>query len=404
MASESPFTRESANRSDPVVGSTSTLLCGAGIDASAAGAFAIGATNATTITIGRSGQSVSFPGTVTIGSLSTTVDIADRVIHLGVTTGNVAVPTLPIGISADRGASAGTKRDMSSLVWDETVSKWKLCLITAGDDATLGAYQALNCGLVTSDAGIVSTGGPVTLTANAASSLTTSAGTLTLTGAIASVWSTVSGLLSISGAGGISLQGSSTPALVVNSGGTAVTVQAGATLAATGTGNINLPNNGSARFQIEGVAVGAGVTAAALDTAVSATAVGKIQTRTVTIGHADLTDLDGEQSINIGAVLPANAMILAVDVALATSFTGGGAGQVLLDIGTSGDPDAIVANCDLFAAAVDGAASMMPAGIAPFKLFVSAGAQLLATVAADVNVDLLTAGAATITVSFVAIA
>lgn len=135
-----------------------------------------------------------------------------------------------------------------------------------------------------------------------------------------------------------------------------------------------------------------------------ATQLGTIQTRSVTIGHADLTDADGEQAINIGAVLPANSMVLGVNVALATPFTGGGAGSVLLDIGTSGDPDAIVANADLFAAAVDGMASALPAGIAPFKLFVSAGAQLLATIAADVNVAALTAGAATITVGFVKIA
>lgn len=134
------------------------------------------------------------------------------------------------------------------------------------------------------------------------------------------------------------------------------------------------------------------------------TQLGTIQTRTVTIGHADLTDADGEQSINIGAALPANSMILAVDVALATPFSGGTATSVLLDIGTSGDPDAIVSNCNLFAAAVDGKASSMPAGIAPFKLFTGAGAQLLATIAADDDVADLTAGSCTVTVSFVKVA
>ena len=314
MANETPFTRESASRTDPVVGSSSTLLCGAGIDASAAGAFAIGATNATTITIGRSGQTVSFPGTVSVGTTSTTVDIADRVIHLGVTTGNAAVPTLPIGISADRGASAGTKRDMSSLVWDETVSRWKFCLITTGDDATLSTYQTVQA-----------------LRFDAPTFGRADAGALSF-------------------------------------GGAATSIVAGAPIT------------------------------------FDAAQVGVIQTRTVTIGHADLTDADGEQSINIGAVLPANAMILSVDVALATPFSGGTATSVLLDIGTSGDPDAIVVNCDLFAAAVDGKASSMPAGIAPFKLFTSAGAQLLATVAADDDVADLVAGACTITVSFVKIA
>jgi len=347
MENESPFTRESASRTDPVVGSTSTLLCGSGIDASAAGAFAIGATNATTITIGRSGQTVSFPGTVSIGTTSTTVDIADRVIHLGVTTGNAAVPTLPIGISADRGASSGTKRDMSSLVWDETASRWKFCLITTGDDATLSTYQTVQAlrfdapTLGRADAGVLSLGGAAT--------------------------SIVSGT-SIAGSALYAPTFGRVDAGALSFGGAATSIVAGAPIT------------------------------------FDAAQVGVIQTRTVTIGHADLTDADGEQSINIGAVLPANSMILAVDVALATPFSGGTATSVLLDIGTSGDPDAIVANCDLFAAAVDGKASTMPAGIAPFKLFTVAGAQLLATVAADDDVADLVAGACTITVSFVKIA
>lgn len=126
---------------------------------------------------------------------------------------------------------------------------------------------------------------------------------------------------------------------------------------------------------------------------------GSIQKRVLTFGHADLTDADGEQSLNLGTALPAGAMVLAVNVALTTPFTGGSASSVLLDIGSSGDPDAIVANCDLFAAAVNGMASSLPAGIAPFKLFTTS-TQLLATVAADVNVAALTAGAATITLLF----
>lgn len=47
--------------------------------------------------------------------------------------------------------------------------------------------------------------------------------------------------------------------------GTGAVVQAGKTLSTTGTGNINLPNNASARFQIEGVSVGSTVTPAALN-------------------------------------------------------------------------------------------------------------------------------------------
>lgn len=65
---------------------------------------------------------------------------------------------------------------------------------------------------------------------------------------------------------GITFKGGGTSALVVNSTGTAITVQAGATLATTSTGNINLPNNGSARFKVEGTSVGSTVTAPNLDT------------------------------------------------------------------------------------------------------------------------------------------
>jgi len=46
--------------------------------------------------------------------------------------------------------------------------------------------------------------------------------------------------------------------------GTNTTVSAGVLLSTAGSGNINLPNNGSARFQVEGVAVSANVTAANL--------------------------------------------------------------------------------------------------------------------------------------------
>lgn len=355
MANEYPFTRESASRTDPIVGSTSTLLCGAGIDASAAGAFAIGVTRATTITIGRSGQSVSFPGTVTIGSLSTTVDIADRVIHLGVTTGNVAVPTLPIGISADRGASAGVKRDMSSLVWDEadTVSsRWKFALITEGDDATLSTYQTVQA-----------------LRFDAPTFGRADAGVLAIGGAATSIVSTVS-------IAGLALYAP-----------TIGRVDAGA-----------LSFGGSATS----IVAGAPITFAAAQT-------GTIQKRAVTVGvsgsgaEAELTTVGLSQVVNLGAVLPANAQVLGATIALATPFTGGGAGAVSIDIGTSGDDDAIVSTADAFAAAVDGMISDMPAGIAPFKIFTGAGAQLIATFTGDVNVSTLTAGAATITVSFSAL-
>lgn len=130
--------------------------------------------------------------------------------------------------------------------------------------------------------------------------------------------------------------------------------------------------------------------------------------RTVTIGHADLTDGDDgdPQAFNIGAVLPANARIMGVDMRAYTPFTGGGASALTCDVGTSGDVDALVDGADLFAAAVDGGPASMPAGIRPNKTFASAGAQLIATLTPDgstAGTD-YTAGAVTIDVLYAVLA
>lgn len=97
--------------------------------------------------------------------------------------------------------------------------------------------------------------------------LATGTGALTITSATAATWKTSAGLLTIEGFAGIQLNGGAA-ASYVTVGVTAnqIQVQAGRTLSTTGTGNINLPNNASARFQIEAVAVSANVTAANLGT------------------------------------------------------------------------------------------------------------------------------------------
>lgn len=125
---------------DPEIRAGDVALVGSGIDVCEAG---------DTLTIGASAVAVSFPVPVNFASTvtqGTVVDMADRVIHLGATTGNVAVPTQIIGIAADRGQAAGVKRDMASLVWDEANSRWLFALITQGDDATLGAAQVVHAG------------------------------------------------------------------------------------------------------------------------------------------------------------------------------------------------------------------------------------------------------------------
>lgn len=110
-------------------------------------------------------------------------------------------------------------------------------------------------GLTTFQAGesltgaLTQSGGVVQLDANAASRFTTSAGAIT-----------------VDGFAGLTFNVNGTSVLLANSAGTAITVQAGVTFATTGTGNVNLPNNGSARFKIEGASVSANVTAANLGT------------------------------------------------------------------------------------------------------------------------------------------
>ncbi len=126
-----------------------------------------------------------------------------------------------------------------------------------------------------------------------------------------------------------------------------------------------------------------------------------LQKRTVTVGHADLTDADTSQDIPIGAVLPANARILGVALHTATAFAGGTVSALALDIGSSGDVDALIDGADLFGTVVDGQAATRPLGIAPNKLFATAGAQLVARfVSTGDNLVNLTAGAVTIDVYF----
>lgn len=98
----------------------------------------------------------------------------------------------------------------------------------------------------------------------------------------------------------------------------------------------------------------------------------RVRVAEVTKTHADLTDADTSQTLDLFDV-PAGAQLLGVpDVALGTPFSGGGNNALALDIGTAGDDDAIVNAADLYAAAVDGKASSVPAGIAPTKRFAAA--------------------------------
>jgi len=132
---------------------------------------------------------------------------------------------------------------------------------------------------------------------------------------------------------------------------------------------------------------------------------GVVQKRTVTVGHADLTNAvnGASDTINVGAVLPSNAVVVASEVNIATLFSGGGATAVKLDLGGT-DIDAIGAQHDVFTGAATGALDLTPAGVHVSGLF--SAEQLVATFTPDGAHTLLglDAGALTITVWFITLA
>lgn len=128
---------------------------------------------------------------------------------------------------------------------------------------------------------------------------------------------------------------------------------------------------------------------------------GRIQHRQLVVTESDLTAAAATETLNIGAVLPANATILGVTMHTYTPFTGGTISDFTVDIGSSGDADALVDGANLFASAVDGAPATMTAGVNPRKTFVAAGAQLTAKFdCGSDDVADATAGAVTIDVMF----
>lgn len=161
--------------------------------------------------------------------------------------------------------------------------------------------------------------------------------------------------------------------------------------------------NGASKIGIEDAA---GHTAAAtVEAALAQLLAGRIQHRQLVVTEASLTEAAATQTLNIGDVLPANATILGVTMHTYTPFTGGTIADFTVDIGSSGDADALVDGADLFAAAVDGAPATMTAGVNPNKTFVAAGAQLTAKFdCASDNVAAATAGAVTIDVIFTVLA
>jgi hypothetical protein len=116
-----------------------------------------------------------------------------------------------------------------------------------------------------------------------------------------------------------------------------------------------------------------------------------------TILEAELTAAAATQQLAL-ATIPAGHMVLGVDIALTTPFTGGALSAVTMSIGTAAVPTLIVNAANVLAAAVVGKASTRPLGAAPQAYFPAAQALVAEFAGTGANVNAATAGALTITI------
>jgi len=82
----------------------------------------------------------------------------------------------------------------------------------------------------------------------------------------------------------------------------------------------------------------------------AATPSGTIQKRTVTVDYTDFTaTADGvDESINVGAALPANAVLVAAKYTINTPFAGAGVATLTMIVGYSGDTNGVFEAVDIF--------------------------------------------------------
>ncbi len=122
--------------------------------------------------------------------------------------------------------------------------------------------------------------------------------------------------------------------------------------------------------------------------------VGLVQSESLTITAADLTDADGSQTFNLGSALPTNAVVIGHSIDVTAAFTDGAAGVFSLDVGYS-DVDAIVDGASLAAIAkLHG-----PLGVRSGGRY--DGVQMTATVLGTVNVTTATLGSVTVEIFYV---
>ena len=124
-----------------------------------------------------------------------------------------------------------------------------------------------------------------------------------------------------------------------------------------------------------------------------------IQKRELRVQHGDpgfpAGDANGTADvINLGAVLPANAIVLATEVNIATLFSGGGLTAVKLDVGGT-DAQGIVKQQDVFTGATSGATALRTGNLPVGKY---SGQQLVLTFTPDAGHKMSAATAGDLTV------
>lgn len=130
----------------------------------------------------------------------------------------------------------------------------------------------------------------------------------------------------------------------------------------------------------------------------SSVGAGVIQKRTITLTPASFAGVAADTAtLNIGAILPANARIISREVRIATELTGGGVASVTASVGVAGATTEIVNAQDVF-----GTSGNVPgtAGANPNPLYATASQLIVTITSTSANLDLLTAGSVTIDVMF----
>jgi len=259
-----------ASTTATTVGGTLTINSGAGTPAS--GAVAAGAGGAATLQPGAGGAaSTTAGGTAAVGGALTVSGgaggAAASATNAGATGGALTLTGGTGGagtIATAAGAGAGlTLSGGAAGTAASTGNNGGSVTIRGGTLSGAGTNGAVHIGTLGTSAVNIGASGIVTTITGGLTQLT---GAVSLTGNAASSFSTSAGALTVDGSAGIDLKKGATSHLTIGVLASNIVIQAGITLGVTSTGNINLPNNGTVKFKIEGTSVGSTVTAPNLDT------------------------------------------------------------------------------------------------------------------------------------------